>query len=202
MIRECSACAKHIMENTLGSGNTIGARFWTDGKRVAPMLPDSPWLVKCPHCKTLVWIDEQRKVGEVPPWVSAPAEFPDARPAKTPAFTDYAKFIKAGVRDREHERYVRTRAWWAGNDPRRKDQQPTPLTDFESQNLRALVKLLDEADGMDRLMKAEALRELGEFAAAEELLAVKFDDDLRHAVLFIRDLIQKRMTAVAELLVD
>ena len=29
------------------------------------MLPDRPSLVKCPHCKTLIWIGEQKQVGEV-----------------------------------------------------------------------------------------------------------------------------------------
>jgi uncharacterized Zn finger protein len=54
VIYECSSCGKHIEQQTIVSGNTFGARFWTDGKVDAPMLPDEPWLVKCQHCGILV----------------------------------------------------------------------------------------------------------------------------------------------------
>lgn len=64
-IRRCSACSKLIAERTIMSGNTFGARRWTDGKLNAPMLPEQPWLVKCPHCFALVWIDEQEEVSSV-----------------------------------------------------------------------------------------------------------------------------------------
>jgi len=205
IVRECSACGKHIAQSTIRSGNTFGARFWTDGKRDAPMLPDEPWLVKCPHCNTLVWIDEQKKVGEFDPWGSNTRDgdnFPDARPASTPTLQDYASFLEAGVSDKEKERYVRVRAWWAGNDLRRETGQPTPLDSFDTQNLRALVTLLDESDENDRIMKAEALRELGDFEAAEKLLASEFSDDLLQAVSIIRDLNQKRIATVAEIKIE
>jgi len=45
IVRKCSTCGKLIAQPTLLSGNTFGARFWTDGKREAPMLPEQPWLV-------------------------------------------------------------------------------------------------------------------------------------------------------------
>jgi hypothetical protein len=49
IIKKCLECSGLIKEYTIMSGNTFGAIFWTDGKRDAPMLPDLPWLVKCPH---------------------------------------------------------------------------------------------------------------------------------------------------------
>ena len=119
ILRECSSCGKHIMQHTIGSGNTFGARFWTDGKRDAPMLPDAPWLMKCPHCDTLVWIDEQRQLGELDPSEARARDTDrsaDARSALTPTLEDYAGFLEAGVSDKEKERYVRIRTWWAGND--------------------------------------------------------------------------------------
>ena len=200
IIRECSACGKHIAQHTTGSGNTFGARFWTDGKRQAPMLPDQPWLVKCTHCNTLVWIDEQKQVGETDLWASDSKEkFPDARPASTPTLQEYAHFIEAGVSDKNKERYLRLRAWWAGNDSRRETGQATPLDSFEVQNLRAFVTLLDEAEDNGRIMKAEVLRELGEFGAAEKLLATDFGEELLQAVSIISDLNQKRIAAVTEI---
>ncbi len=204
IIRKCSACGKHIAQHTIGSGNTFGARFWTDGKRDAPMLPDEPWLVKCQHCGTLVWIDEQTQVGEVAPWgCSSGADdrnrFSDARPGTTPTLQDYADFLDAGESDRDKERYVRLRAWWAGNNPRREKGQSTELDSFETQNLRAFLALLDEDEDSDRIMKAEVLRELGEFNEAENLLATEFCNELTQVVSMIRDLNQKRIATVAEM---
>ena len=202
IIRECSACGKHIAQHTIVSGNTCGARFWTDGKRDSPRLPDQPWLVKCQHCNTLVWIDEQKQVGEIAPWGSKTSDgdkFLDARPASTPTLQDYAVFIEAGISDKQKERYVRLSAWWAGNDPRRERAQRTPLGSFEAQNLRAFLTLLDEDEDNDRIMKAEALRELGEFAAAENLLATEFGEELLQAVSIISDLNQKRVATVAKM---
>jgi hypothetical protein len=202
IIRECSACGKHIAQDTIASGNTFGARFWTDGKSDAPMLPDQPWLVRCGHCGALVWIDEQRQVGEIEPWGPDAGDaggFPDARPASTPTLRNYASLLEVGVSDRRKLRYLRLRAWWAGNDSRRDVDHPMPLDALEVQNLREFLALLDEGDGGDRLMKAEAYRELGDFAEAENLLGTEFDDELSEAVSIIRDLTRSRISAVAEM---
>jgi hypothetical protein len=202
IIRECSACRKHVAEQTIGSGNTFGARFWTDGKIDAPMLPDQPWLIKCQHCGTLVWIDELTQAGKIDPGgveTLYGSRFSDARPGLAPTLQDYAAFLETGLSDKQKERYVRLRYWWAGNDSRRGSDQSKPLDSFETENLRAFVNLLDESEEGDRLMKAEALRELGEFAEAKRLLAPKFDDDLAQAVSIIRDLNKKRVTTVEEM---
>ena len=185
------------------------------------MLPDQPYLVKCPHCSTLVWIGEQTEVGEIDhrqTRAQSADAFPDARPAPTPTFAEYAAFLAATTgggssasgrretstdEDREEqlakERYVRLRAWWAGNDPRRRSEHPTPLDPIERENLRALIAILDESDDSARISKAEALRELGEFAEAERLLATKFDPRLMQAVGIIRALAQSRRTTVVEM---
>jgi len=65
--------------------------------------------------------------------------------------------------------------------------------------LRAFLTLLDETDDNDRIMKAEALRELGEFVVAEKLLATDFKDELTQAVSTIRRLNQKQIASVAEI---
>lgn len=33
------------------TGNTFGAAYWSDNKRIAPMLPQVSPVQKCPHCK-------------------------------------------------------------------------------------------------------------------------------------------------------
>ena len=202
IIRKCLACGKYIAQHTIGSGNTFGARFWTDGKRDASMLPDQPWLVKCPNCSTLVWIDEQKQVAEIEPWGArgeATDIFKEARPASAPTLTEFTAFLSAGVEAGGKERYVRLRTWWAGNDARRDGNHVKPLTDVETANLRVFLALLDEKEDNDRLLKAEALRELGMFEDAEALLATRFEEGLMQAVGIIRSLNQNRSAAVAEM---
>ena len=121
VMRKCFACKKVIAQSTIASGNTFGARFWTDGMQDAPMLPDEPWLVKCQHCGELVWIDEQEYVGEVELW-GQQEDFKDALPYVAPSAHDYFIFFQKGVFDSEKERYLRLRAWWAGNDARREGE--------------------------------------------------------------------------------
>ena len=202
IIRKCLVCGKHIAQHTIVSGNTFGARSWTDGKRDAPMFPDQPWLVRCPHCSTLVWIDDQPYAREVEPWGARSAaadQFKDARPAPVPTLTEYVAFLSAGVEAGEKEQYVRLRLWWAGNDARRDGNHVTPLTDVETANLQRFSTLLDETNDNDRLLKAEAFRELGMFENAEALLATHFKKRLMQAVEIIRGLNQNRSTAVAEI---
>jgi len=205
IIRKCSACDKHIAQQTIGSGNTFGARFWTDGWREAPMLPDNPWLVKCPHCSNLVWIDEQKRIGEIELWGpkgETADRFTDALPASAPTPSEYTAFLSAGVHDKKKERYVRLRTWQGGNDARREGDHVTPMTEAETANLRACLSLLNEKEDNDRIMKAEALRELGMFEDAEALLATRFNAKLMRAVGIIRTLNQKRITAVQEMKFD
>lgn len=202
IIRKCSACGKLIAEHTIDSGNTFGARFWTDGKRDAPMLPDAPWLVKCAHCAALVWIDEQEQVGKVEPWgllEQYPAEFKDARSLETPSLEGYFAALSTPISDGQKERYIRLRAWWAGNDPRRETDQAGPMSDQEIANLRAFLSFLDEADENDRIMKAEALRELRMFTEAKAVLSGSFSDDLAQAAAIIKGLAEHRVAIVQKM---
>lgn len=85
IVRECSHCKALVVQEETLSGNTIGANFYTDGKIDAPMLPDHPWLAKCPMCGGLFWVDKALKVeigfdaAKGKPQVKAPSE---RRPSK------------------------------------------------------------------------------------------------------------------------
>ena len=70
LVKKCSECMQLVTQQTILSGNTIGSRFWTDGKRHFPMLPDFPQLVECPHCQAFVWIEELEQVGDMDSWES------------------------------------------------------------------------------------------------------------------------------------
>ena len=88
IIRECPECNAALERTTMMSGNTFGARFWTDGKMMAPMLPDRPWLAKCPKCTALFWIDEAKELGRQQPW-DKNKQWPDAIKPSIPTEADY-----------------------------------------------------------------------------------------------------------------
>ena len=241
IIYQCYKCEGNFKYPTIGSGNTFGARFWSDGKKDAPMLPDQPWLIKCPNCDALIWRDELKQMGEAEAGPSAyniplpillnrleirptpkHTNVYNLYPATTPSFLDYYFFDMADIsntarklnlgfwawlggsnnrRDKQKERYVRQRTWWAGNDCRRKSKE-IPFSSMEIENLRAYITLLDENDETDRIMKAEAHRELGEFEKAEKFLAMPFGDELKDAAGFIRNLNKQRITSVTEMIFE
>lgn len=200
IIRRCAECGKQIREFTAASGNAIDVRRWTDGKTVYPMWPTRLRLVLCPHCCGVLWLDEQEFVGELVPWATPgmSAVYNEALSCLDPAFDDYLTAIGRADTDRGKERYLRLHAWWAGNDVRRNGDATTPLSASETTNLNALVKLLDEADDYERLVKAEAIRELGQFEDALVHLSHPFPSELLDKVRSISLLAKQRKSMVEE----
>ncbi len=62
---ECAPCKTLMRVPTLLSGNTFGARWWTDGKMIAPMLPMPPTITRCHGCGRYFWIAEAKGIGEI-----------------------------------------------------------------------------------------------------------------------------------------
>ena len=63
----CPRCGATLYQRQLWSGNTLGARYYSDRKREAPMLPSFPSFSKCPKCGELFWVRDLK-----------PSEDPDA----------------------------------------------------------------------------------------------------------------------------
>lgn len=200
IIRKCQNCGGLIEQETILSGNTFGARYWTDGKMEAPMLPDLPQFVKCPHCGTNLWIEEQEKIAEVLPY-SVQEEFPESRPYKIPDLEDYFQVIKNPKLTCAKKQYIRIQIWWTGNDLRRENgnRKVPEMSRQEIDNLQHLFLLLDHSNEQHRLMKAEIYRELGQFEEALELLDLPFGKDLQSTASFIKMLAQQAQRTVVEI---
>jgi hypothetical protein len=201
LIRQCSQCQKPFAQPTLGSGNTFGATFWTDGKREAPMLPETPWLVKCPHCGNFLWLDEATELGKEDPFGRS-SRWPDAQRYAELDEPDYLAAVGMRVTDSpEKVQYIRMRAWWAANDRLRRDggERIAALSEGARRNMESLLTALSEADEQQRLMKAEVARELSRFAEAERLLAMNYSNELQPAVRRISELVRERDARVATL---
>ena len=184
---------------TLMSGNTFGARYWTDGKREAPMLPDEPWLRLVPGGGELFWTDECELVGEEASWGGG-GEFANAPFAGEPAMEDYLRALSNGVASSpKKEHYVRTRVWWAVNDPVRRGETPAPSWLGYRENLISLLTLLSEAIPDQRLTAAEVHRELGNFDRAVELLTFAFPQGYHRAVGCIKALSEQGDSAVRQI---
>ncbi len=174
----CPNCKSLAKYGTLLSGNNFGARLWTDGKQVAPMLPHPPAVVKCRKCKECYWLSEASEIGTLDPW-STEGSDPDwmsAHVVEAPEENDCYQAIAAGLAVKPgDERNLRIFTWWRRNDAFR-DSQDAKAGSIENasdecrKNLSALVNLLDDGAQNDRIMKAEALRELGDFEASQEIL--------------------------------
>jgi hypothetical protein len=209
--RECPHCKKQIRQFTIGTGNTIGARWWTDGFMRAPMLPAMPWLVKCPHCQGLLWMNDAKELGRGGDLSFL--EFKQAREslrafepsnAKEPLDALEADYLAAAaVRGlaRERELHARLQAWWLANDPAREPGKPaTVWTQSRTNNLNRLFTLLDERNDCERIRKAEIARELGRFADCLKLLAQPVSKDCADTARQIGQLAKQKKTRVGEIL--
>ncbi len=166
------------------------------------MLPDYPRLVKCPHCKNMLWIDEAKELAQSEPF-SRSNKYKGAKAYIVPTTEDYLHYLSTAKIDRENEIYLRLQAWWASNDKYRQDlSDNVPLSVEEKRNLELLFAMLVVDDASDRIMKAEIARELGNHEECLSLLNHNFNNDLMYVVDTIRQLAQDGTNKVAELHYD
>jgi len=180
----CPRCEHTFSYMAVGSYNTFGATFFTDGYIEGPMYDDQGRLFRCPKCRSLNWHDElvcdgegdEDELGSVFEVGPLPLEH-------YPAVLDEAPW-----RGQDEEKYVRIAAFWGANMPRRGNSDPpVPFTESEERNLLALLERLDDSS-QDRLMRAEILREMGRFEECLEVLMGLEDAELEGLVKLIREL--------------
>jgi hypothetical protein len=201
IIRECPKCKTHLEEKTYNSWNTFGARFWTDAKMMASGFPDKPWLVKCPKCKSVFWLDDARELGRWDIGSGDENKWPNAVDPDYPLEGDYLSIVQDPNLSHAKKLYARREAWWVANDTRRMSETNTvSFTEEQTANLQKLVALLDDKHPNQRLMKAEALRELGQFGDCIKLLSSPFEKQGHaDAATFIRSLAEQKVTVVREI---
>jgi hypothetical protein len=64
---QCPNCDNLLRRDSLNSGNTFGSEYYSDGKRIAPMLPEFPNLTKCSKCNTIFWLSKLKPYVELQP---------------------------------------------------------------------------------------------------------------------------------------
>jgi hypothetical protein len=185
-VRACPHCTAHVAQEETVSGNTIGAKLYTDGKREAKMLPDHPWLVRCPYCSNLFWVDEAVQVSSG--FEAASGEINVLAPSEK----EILNFLEGPTLPKDKEIYLRMHAWWSANDAWRWVPNPKPaFSEAQIKNLEALSAILNEAEPIERILKAEIARELGHFDNSKNLLSYEFADQFNYAASIIRQMAEE-----------
>jgi hypothetical protein len=195
-VYECSKCHGLFNRRSISSGNTLRARYRSDGRMDAPMLPTTPLLTACPHCESPVFWPDAIEVTSYETYL--PRFFSSSEPdpkqveyekhqialerkyqgepeyAYTTS-TQVAEFLKNNVLSDKHEYSLRMQLWWLSNDDRIEVNREL-LSSEESENLTKLLQLLKQgSDSM--LLIAEIYRELGQFKEAKHCLDFDFQDN-------------------------
>jgi hypothetical protein len=172
----CPVCTFPGKKNSFLSGNTFGAELWSDGKKVAPMLPEYPYLVKCKKCGSFFLTDENHATGKYFLRANESDKWPDVEFFEFPSFTEYFEAIGTDVIS---EKYIRKKAFYSYNDLIRagKAQEITiDMRDLYFDNLKSLLYLLSDEEPDEIFSLIEINRQLGRFEKCKELLD-KIDDN-------------------------
>ena len=201
-VRECPHCIGKFTQPTMASGNTFGAKFWPDGKMDAPMMPDYPAFVGCPHCEANFWVDDTKVVKsfgyneerEIPDLILDPIQNP--MPYKDPTRKIYLKGLNDLNITRENEIYLRSKLMQIYNDVNRDQKvQHTPI-DSQIENWNRLLEILDSKETHEKLLKVEIYREMGNFEEAKKAFTGEFDEEYMDTMDMLDKLIEARDSRV------
>lgn len=177
---ECPECGHKFKNQSLLSGNTFGADFFSDGRCIAVMLPEYPDFTKCGGCGKIMRLSKLSPVMEIEvssgEWMSRET-YPYA---KFLNIDDYLSALdEKEFSNREDECVIRLHLLWLFNDSVRYGQIPgeqIEMPEIWSENCSRLKNLLNEETPRDIMLKAELCRNLGEFDDCIDLVN-RIEDD-------------------------
>lgn len=216
IVTRCPNCQGLILRRTLASGNTIGAKWWTDGEFRARMLPMTPGLIRCGHCAQVAWRDDFEEVDSYESYLGflAFSEVEDAKKRmesakakraqyenlpyfEEPTAEEIIRFVDQPSLIANQEVHARILAWRRWNDSRRYEDEYQALTEEEQRNLKRIVELLEKA-GDQNLLLSEAYRELSDLESARIVIDQSaFADEEQSTVQFLLELIDQGDTQVS-----
>jgi hypothetical protein len=174
LIYQCPNCENTIRKESIMSGNTFGARFFTDGKRLARMLPEFPNLTKCQKCNDIFWLSKLKSTSTYEWGASINTESQKHDRAIFLSINEYYKALTlAIINTKNEELIVRKRIWWTYNDRLRMGDELFQDDDDEVRwrdNVIKLKALLSLLDINQKIMIAEINRNLGDFDACIRII--------------------------------
>ena len=200
IIRACPNCSEPFIQPTIFSSNTFGAKFWSDYHVDAPMSEEISRFVVCPKCKTSFWLEDAIKI-EMLEQSDTNVKYPAAEYYTSPLPRHYIEALSELVLSKDDELYLRIKLFHDFNDRFRYDLDDPLRYDFpglfvpvlpeqEKENKLKLLEILDDSES-NLLLKAEILRELGDFEQALTMLSASFPPSHRFAAMLTEHCLQK-----------
>ena len=201
-VRECPHCSGKFTHSSMLSGNTFGAKFWPDGKMDAPMMPEYPAYVGCPHCKGNFWVEDTKVVKSF--GYNEEREIPDltldSNQNPVPYTVPTKKIYLQGLDDlkitKENEVYLRSKLMQLYNDVNRDQKVQQPALEAQIENWKRLLEILDPNDTQEKLLRVEIYREMGNFEEAKKVFIGEFDEEYMDTMDILDKLIKARDSRV------
>ena len=176
IIYQCPKCDNLLYRESLMSGNTFGAKSYSDGKRIAPMLPSFPNLTICSKCNTVFWIKDAIEVGSYE-WENDEGineNWKNAQKVRFLTIEEYSETLHTLIPSTlEDLIYISQEIWWGFNDRIRNGEELfSSDSDKElwTENVNSLLELLDLNNVNQKIMIAELYRNMGRFEKCMEVL--------------------------------
>ena len=185
-ILTCPFCGEKKEIMSLMSGNTFGAKMWSDNKCIYPMYPEISLVQKCPHCGKFYIRTRQETV-----WADSGYSFEQGLLTYEEMKQAFAQLMEAGDLTHDEEANVRMMLHHAHNDNFR-SEQTSEFTDAELTLFRENALWLIKNIITDRVMKAEFYREIGDFDEAKSIL-----DEVHASAPFYITLVDKIQDKIA-----
>ena len=171
-IYQCPKCSNLLRKGSLWSGNTYGGELYSDGKIVAPMLPEFPNLTKCKKCDEILWLSDMEQLGTDE---NTKPEWEIADQVEFLGVPDLLRFLEwdSVKNNAEKEEYVRFHIWQTFNDRIREKSQIFIQKSEEvlwKQNCQRLIELCDTTVINQKIMVAELYRNLEDFDTCVDIL--------------------------------
>ena len=202
-IYQCPTCKNLLQNRSLISGNTSGAKWFSDGKQIARMLPEFPNLTKCKKCDTIFWLTKLKELGTFEWGDIDKQDWQNADEAEFLNIDDYFRAIDLKVAENEDEEYfIKQRIWWAFNDRVRESSEIFVNENDESLyrgNCFALIYLLDIESDNQKTTIGELYRNMGDFEKCINIIESIQDEELKWLVDKLRNECMEKNRWVIEL---
>ena len=184
-ILTCPFCSAKKEVLSLMSGNTFGAELWSDGKQIAPMLPEISFVQKCPGCGKYYLLSRQEEHYARKGFCTETGNLTFAETKEA-----FAQIQKELPLHKSEETQLRFMLHFAYNDyyyrndyycKKKKKKKTVAQEDYKLFRENA-IWLLENAI-TDRIIAAEYYREIGEIKKASVVLdAAQPTDDFHTQV--------------------
>ena len=189
-IVKCPFCGERKELLNLASGNTFGAKHWSDQKMIAPMLPRVSPVQKCPACGKY-YLEYKQHYKEGDDWSSERGElsYQEWKEAYEQLKAD--KSIK-----RDDMQVIRHHIIMAFNDEFYRNGSNLVTSQEEAFFIEIINDYIasNKWNSQNMLFKAELYREAGEMKKCEEVLSQISTKSMKEFELKIYDSINAKMT--------